>query len=124
MTKQLLENLQASMSLDLLAFLPELILCSTLFWSNWLQKSSNERKNSAAILSFVRIRSLVLSSRIDTISTRKIQRKSPNGPTVWRTLYPFAGDQRYTLAQAPPISIARSLAFRRSVSRKGLTACS
>jgi len=34
------------------------------------------------------------------------------------------GDQPYALAQAPPISIARSLSLRRSVLRKGSTACS
>src|SRR5437879_13872461 len=36
----------------------------------------------------------------------------------------FFGDQRYALAQAPPISIARSLSLRRSVWRKASTACS
>jgi hypothetical protein len=34
------------------------------------------------------------------------------------------GDQPYALAQAPPISIARSVALSRSVLRKGVTACS
>jgi hypothetical protein len=38
--------------------------------------------------------------------------------------WPFLGDQPYALAQAPPISIARSLPLRRSVWRKGSTACS
>src|SRR6267143_955481 len=33
----------------------------------------------------------------------------------------FFGDQRYALAQAPPISIARSLSLRRSVWRKAST---
>src|SRR5207249_10006615 len=36
----------------------------------------------------------------------------------------FFGDQPYTLVQAPPISIARSLSLRRWVWRKGSTACS
>src|SRR4029079_16853775 len=34
------------------------------------------------------------------------------------------GAHRYAFAQAPPMSIARSLSVRRSVSRKGLVACS
>ena len=36
----------------------------------------------------------------------------------------FSGAQPYALAQAPPISIARSLSLRRSVRRNGSTACS
>jgi len=36
----------------------------------------------------------------------------------------FFGDQPYALAQAPPISIARSLLESRSAWRKGSTACS
>ena len=38
--------------------------------------------------------------------------------------YVFFGDQPYALAQAPPISMARSASLRRSVFRKGSTACS
>ena len=38
--------------------------------------------------------------------------------------YVFFGDQPYAFAQAPPISMARSASLRRSVLRKGSTACS
>ena len=38
--------------------------------------------------------------------------------------YAFRGDQPYALAQAPPISIARSASLSRSVRRNGSTACS
>src|SRR5206468_11007156 len=41
-----------------------------------------------------------------------------------RVDHAFFGDQRYALAQAPPISIARSLSLRRPVGRNGSTACS
>jgi hypothetical protein len=41
---------------------------------------------------------------------------------IWH--YAFFGDQPYALAQAAPISIARSVSLRRSVFRKGSTACS
>ena len=41
-----------------------------------------------------------------------------------RVDHAFFGDQRYALAQAPPISIARSLSLRRPVWRNGSTACS
>ena len=36
----------------------------------------------------------------------------------------FLGDHPYALAQAPPISMTRSLSLSRSVRRKGSTACS
>ena len=39
-------------------------------------------------------------------------------------LVAFFGDHPYALAQAPPISIARSVSLSRSVWRKGSTACS
>jgi hypothetical protein len=54
------------------------------------------------------------------------ERRAPAGAAAGEglTSHAFLGDQPYAVAQAPPISIARSLAVRRSVCRNGSTACS
>src|SRR5690606_12363711 len=59
--------------------------------------------------------------RADSTALRR--RDCRNSDRAQRAARPV-GDQRYAFAQAPPMSMARSLSLRRLVSRNGRVACS
>lgn len=61
--------------------------------------------------------------RFDAMAARTSVPRSISHDAAERGSY-FVGDQSQARAVAPPISIARSEALSRSVSRNGLTACS